>query len=144
MFVSFIITFAAGTLCYEAYVPENIIKIYRMLIFVICLFTWIALSVISGVQNKWQYEIFTVLFWLIPPVTIFLANDGPEICRMSITMYVFSELFAIMFTAPAEAVGEILNLGVTPVIILVVLICTFAFLTGRLFSANLKKVITLF
>lgn len=136
MFISFIITFASGTICYEGYIPEGLAKIYRTLIFVICLLTWIVLSVISGAQNKWQYEIFTILFWLIPPLAIYLSNDGPEVFRMSISMYLLSELFTIMFRTPAEAVGEVFRMGAVPVILIVVLICTFAFLAGNLFQTN--------
>lgn len=136
MFISFIITFAAGSLCYEGYVPESLIKIYRMFVFILCILTWIVLSVISGAQNKWQYEIFTVLFWLIPPLAIYLANDGPEAFQMSMTMYLLSEMFIIMFRTPAEAVGEIFQMGATPIIFIIVLVCTFAFLAGNLFQTN--------
>ena len=144
MFISFIITFAAGTLCFEESLPESVINIYRMFVFIVCILTWIILSIISGVQNKWQYEIFTVLFWLVPPLVIYLANDGPEAFTMSMTMYLLSEFFAIMFSAPAEAVGEVLRIGAVPVMIVIVLLCTFAFLAGMLCSDKLKKVITLF
>lgn len=144
MFISFLITFAAGTLCYEEYVPESLIKFYRMFIFIICMLTWIILSVISGAKNKWQYEIFTVLFWLLPPLAIYLANDGPEVFRMSIPMYLLSEFSVILLTTPAEAMGEVFLMGGLPVIFMIVLICTFAFLAGNLFSDKLKKVITLF
>lgn len=144
MFISFIITLAAGTLCYEESVPESFIRIYRILIFSVCVFTWIIISLVSGIQNKWQYEVFTVLFWLIPPLAIYLANDGPETFRMSITMYLLSEFFTIMFIAPAEAMGEIFQMGAVPVIFVLMLTYTVAFLVGNLFSDNLKKVITLF
>lgn len=143
MFISFIITFAAGHLCFEESLPENIMKMYRTLVFIICIFTWIVLSITSGIQDKWRYEVFTVLFWLIPPLVIYLANEGPEAFTMSITMYLLSEFFIIMFETPAKAVGEVLGIGSVPVMLEIVLICSFAFLAGNLCSEKLKKVITL-
>lgn len=143
MFISFMITFTAGVLCFENYMPESFIEIYRTAVFVLCIGTWLALSFCSGAGKKWAYEIFTVLFWLVPLLVIYLADNGPELFRMSIIMYLLSEFSAIVFIAPAEAVGGFFGMGAVPAIFVMVLICTLAFLAGNLLSEKLKKVITL-
>ena len=143
MFLAFIITFTAGTLRFEGYMPAGFINIYGPAVLIICLGTWIVLSLFSGALNKWSYEIFAVLFWLLPPLVIYLANDGPEAFRMSILMYLLSEFLAISVIAPAEAVGSVFGLGALPSVIIIVLICTFAYLAGNLFSDKIKKVIAL-
>lgn len=139
MFISFIITFAAGTICYESTLPEGFVNFYRTVVFILCIFTWIAISLFSGIRNKWQYEIFTVLFWIVPQIIIYLADNGPEFCRMSLTMYLLSEFSLIVFTRPAEAMGSAFRIGAVPMIFVIILVSTFAFLAGNLFSDKLKK-----
>lgn len=139
MFILFMITFAAGVFCYEKNMTESFMKIYRTAVFAICIFMWLAISFFSGSKNKWQFEVFSVLFWIVPLLIIYLANNGPEFCRMSITMYLLSEFFTIMFITPAELIGSLLKLGAVPVIIIMVLVCSFAFLAGNLLSDKLKK-----
>lgn len=139
MFIAFIITFAAGTICFESYMPENFTAIYRAAVIALCLITWFALSFISGKKKKWQFAVYSVLFWVLPQVIIFLANDGPEVFRKSITMYLLSEFSAILVSAPAEAVGSLINIKVIPFIIVMVLLCVFSFLFGYLINDKNKK-----
>ncbi len=139
MFLSFIITFTAGVLCFDNYMPEKFIVSYRVVVLTICLLTWLGLSFINGIRKKWQYELFAALFWLIPPLIIFLANDGPEFCRMSIIMYLLSEFSVFISTAPAEMAGGVAGLGAVPSAVIILLLCVFAFLGGNLLSAELTK-----
>ncbi len=136
MFLSFIITFAAGVLCYEDYMPEKFIGIYRAAVMVVCLATWFGISFFCGKKKKWQYELFAALFWLIPPLIVFLANDGPEFCRMSITMYLLAEFTEFISAAPAGLAGSIAGLGVLPSIMIILLLCVFSFMAGILTSQN--------
>ncbi len=139
MFILFMITFAAGVLCYEKSMPESFTQLYKTAVFIICLFMWISLSLISGARNKWGFMVFTALFWFLPIIEIYLSNNGPEICRMSIVMYVLSEFFNIMFITPAGEIGELFKIGAVPVVIITALLSMFAFLAGNLFSDKLKK-----
>lgn len=139
MFISFIITYAAGTICYEEYLPESFMNFFRPLMLAVCVCTWLYISFFSGVRSKWQFEIFAVIFWILPQLVIYLADSGPEICRMSVTLYALSELFLIMFNTPAEHIGGFIGVGAFPSIFIIVLLCTFAFLAGILLSDKLKK-----
>lgn len=134
MFIAFIITFAAGTICFEKYMPEAFISIYRMILIILCFLTWFALSFISGKKRKWQFAIYSALFWLVPQLIIYLANDGSEMFRKSITMYLLSEFFAIMPNSIMENVGKIIKVGIIPFAFITVLLCTFCFLGGYLTS----------
>ncbi|MGN0674748.1 MAG: DUF4094 domain-containing protein [Oscillospiraceae bacterium] len=139
MFLSFIITFAAGVFCYENYMPQQFMSIYRFAVIAVCIITWLGLSFSSGVRKRWQYEVFTVLFWLLPPLIIYLANEGPKFCRMSITMYLLSEFAEFISTAPALLVGSFADLGAVPCVFVILLLCIFAFLAGMLFSSEFSK-----
>ena len=139
MFISFIITFAAGTFCYEEHMPESFMNFFRPAILAVCICTWIYIAFFSGVRNKWGFEIFAVIFWLAPQLIIYLAESGPEVCRMSITMYLLSEFFTIMFAAPAGQMGGLLKIDAFPCIIITVLMCTFAFLVGNLLFRPSQK-----
>ncbi len=139
MFLLFMITFAAGVFCYEKWMPESFMDIYLTVVFAVCIFTWLLISFFSGARNKWQFEIFTVIFWILPLLITYLADNGPEFCRMSITMYLLSEFSIVMFMTPAELIGSFIKIGPVPAILIMALVCSFAFLAGNLLSDKLKK-----
>lgn len=139
MFISFIITYAAGAFCYEGHQPESLMNFLRPLVLIICICTWLYISFFSGLSNKWGFEIFTVIFWLAPQIIIYLADSGPQVFRMSVTMYALSEFFLMMFNTSAEHMGSLFRLGVVPVIFIIVLGCTFAFLAGNFFEDKYKN-----
>ncbi len=139
MFITFIITFAAAATFFEGYMPESFVKIYRFFMCFACVVTWLWTSFSGGAREKWRFLIYTVIFWLLPFAVTFLSNDGPEFCRMSLTLYSLSEFFGMMFITPAEQIGSSLNMGAVPVILILMLICVFAFLAGNFMSEKLKK-----
>lgn len=139
MFMAFMITFAAGTICFEEFMPEKFVAIYSMAVIIVCLLTWFALSFISGKKNKWQFVVFSFLFWTLPQIIIYLANDGPEVFRKSITMYLLSEFSVILVTTPAEAAGSVINVKALPLTIIVVLLCVLCFFAGYLVEDSRKK-----
>ncbi len=139
MFMAFMITFAAGTICFEEYMPEKFVAIYSFAVIAVCLLTWFALSFISGKKGKWQFVVYAFLFWILPQVIIYLANNGSEVFRKSISMYLLSEFSAILITAPAEAVGSLINVKALPLTIIIVLLCILSFLAGYLVEDSRKK-----
>lgn len=141
MFLAFIITFAAGTVSFEGYMPEKFITIYSSCVTVICFATWLVLSFISGNKKKWQFAIFSSIFWILPNVIIWLANGGPEVFRKSIIMYLLSELAAIVSLPQLELVGGLLNLATIPFTVIVVLACIFCYLGGYITSDEEEKFI---
>ena len=139
MFLAFIVTFAAGTMCFEEYMPESFTKIYIAAVIAICFITWFVLSFISGKKKKWQFAVFSFLFWILPQVIIYLSNDGPEVFRKSITRYLLSEFSLILASAPAEAVGGLINVKVIPFTFIIIMLCIFSFLGGYLMTNKEDK-----
>lgn len=138
MFLSFIITFAAAALTYEAYMPKNFMDFYGAAAVLACVMTWVTLSFLSGVFKKYDYMVFMLLFWLIPQIIIYAADSGPEIFRMSIVMYLLSEFSAMLTRAPAGAAGKLFGIGALPAVFVIVLLCVLLFLAGILFSDGKK------
>lgn len=134
MFMAFIITFAAGTVSFESFIPENFIAVYSVVVTVICFVTWLVLSFISGKEKKWQFAVFSSIFWILPSVVIWLANDGPEVFRKSIIMYLLSELAAIVSLPQLEWAGGLINVATVPFTVIVILLCIFCYLGGYLVS----------
>ena len=134
IFMAFIITFAASTLSFESYIPENFIAVYSVVVMVICFVTWFVLSFISGKEKKWQFVIFSSIFWILPNVVIWLANDGPEAFRKSIVMYILSELAAVVSIPQLEWGGGLINVATIPFTIIIVLLCVICYLGGYLMS----------
>ncbi len=132
MFITFIITFAAGTMCFESYMPELFVTIYSFAVIVICLITWLVLSFVSGKKKKWQFAVYSAVFWILPQIVIYLADSGPEAFRKSIAMYLLSEFCSILVTAPIKAIGTLINVKVLPFAFIIVLMCVFSFLLGYL------------
>lgn len=136
MFLAFIITFAAGTVSFESYIPENFIAIYSASLTVICFITWLVLSFISGKNKKWQFVVYSTFFWILPNVVIWLANDGPEVFRKSIIMYLASEFAGIVSMPQIEFVGDLINVSTIPFTAIIVLLCVFCYLGGYLISKD--------
>lgn len=139
MLISFLITFAAGASCYEESIPVSFIGLFRTVMIIMSIGTWFYISFFSGASSKWQFVIFTAIFWLAPQLIIYLADNGPEVCRMSTTMYLLSEFFSIMFNTPAEYMGGFFRIEAFPFIVIIALMCTFVFLAGTLFSMPREK-----
>lgn len=139
IFITFIITFAAASFCYEKYMPESFMKFYQFIMTAACLLTWLWLSFSGGARNKWRFVIYTAVFWLLPLILMYLSDNGPEFCRMSITLYVISEFFRMMFITLAEYIGNAFRLKAVPVLLIMFLVCIFTFLAGNLLSDKLKK-----
>ena len=139
MFLGFIITFAAGTTCFENFMPEKFITLYSGAVIALCFVTWLALSFISGTRKKWQFAVYAALFWILPQVIIYLADNGPEVFRKSITMYLLSEFSLILTVAPAESAGGVFGVGVIPFTVIIILLCAFSFLGGYLLADKRPK-----
>ena len=77
MFLVSIITFTAGCMCFEKYMPETFSSIYSTAVIIICLCVWLVLSFVSGVKKKWGFAVFSAIFWIVPQVIIYMAHDGP-------------------------------------------------------------------
>lgn len=140
MFLAFIITFAAGTISFESFMPEQFITIYSVAVTILCLVIWAVLSAISGKNKKWGFAVYSVLFWSLPQLVIFLANDGPEVFRKSITMYLLSELAAIVAVPPIESAAKLVNVGAIPFTVIMVLACIFSYLGGYLASEDTEDI----
>lgn len=139
MFLAFIITFAAGTVSFEGYMPENFVAVYSASVTVVCFLIWLVLSFISGMNKKWQFVVYSSIFWILPNVIIWLANDGPEVCRKSITMYLLSEFVTIVSISQLEAVGDLINVSIISCTAIIVLLCFLCYLGGYLTSDNEEK-----
>lgn len=138
MFLSFAATFAAAAFTYEKYMPKRFMDIVCPAAVLACFMTWVCLAFLSGVYNKYGYAAFTVLFWLVPQIVIYLADEGPKFLRMSIIMYLFSEFSSFLTLSPAERVGKFIGIGALPAVFIIVLSCALFFLAGILFSDGKK------
>lgn len=134
IFLASIITFTAGCMCFEKYMPETFSSMYSAAVIIICLCVWLVLSYISGTKKKWGFIIFTTLFWIIPQVIIYLANDGPEFFRKSITMYLLSEFSDIIINSTATKICSAIGVGIIAFTAIMILLCVFSFLAGCLVS----------
>ena len=134
MFISFIITFAAAAFAYEGYMPESFMNVFGPAVAFVCVLTWMSYSFLSGAFKKYKYMIFMCLFWLIPQIIIFLADNGSEFFRMSITMYLLSEFSYMLTRSSAYAFGSLLGLNEFSSVIIIILLCIFSYLAGMLLS----------
>lgn len=135
MFLSFMITFAAGAFCFEDYMPESFISLYKTAAITVCFITWLVLSFISGTVKRWQYAVFAAVFWILPQIIIYLSNEGPEVFRMSIIMYMLSEFAAIFTITPAEYAGRVIGMSAVPFMDCIAILCVLCFGAGSLLSS---------
>lgn len=136
---AFLITYALAAFSFEKYMPDSFMNIWNVIVFIFFAAAWTGLSFKNGYFKKRAFPIFTVLFWIIPHIIIFLANDGPKAFRMSITMYVLSEFFTLLAGVPAEITGGILGISSPAAIIVIMLLCAAGYLSGMLIAAGKRR-----
>lgn len=132
MLAAFFITYAFAAFSFEKYMPESFVKVYRFAVFIIFAATWLGLSFKSGRRAGRKFPIFTVLFWIVPQILIWLADNGPEVFRMSIIMYVLSEFMNFFTTVPFEICGTAVGISAPAAAAVMLLLCGVAYMSGYL------------
>ncbi len=134
MLICFAITFTASMSCYMGNMPEKFTYIYKIVIFVLMIFTWLWASFRNGMKNKWPFAIFAVLFMLVPQVITLLYDKGPEAFGMSITMYILSEFSNIVWKRSFDFIGELLKFDNMAFTLFFIIICAICYLLGMFVS----------
>ena len=132
MIAAFLITYALAALGFEKNMPESIMKIYSAVVFAVFAAAWLWFSYKSGLRKGRKFPIFTVLFWLLPQIVIYLADNGPEVFRMSIIMYVLSEFLMMLTNVPPQIMGNAVGITVPSALIVILLLCGAAYVSGML------------
>lgn len=136
---AFLIIYALAAFSYEKYIPDSFINIWNSMVFIVFAAVWTGLSFKNGYLKKRAFPIFTVLFWILPYIIIFLANDGPRAFRMSITMYVLSEFFTVLAVVPSEITGSFLGISSLAAVIVIILLCAAGYLSGMLMAVSKRR-----
>ncbi|MGN1416887.1 MAG: hypothetical protein ACI4XF_08590 [Oscillospiraceae bacterium] len=139
MFLVFLITFAASASNYEKYVPEQAGTAYSTVLWTVCVLTWILLSFICGYRRKWQFEVFTAVYWILPAVLIFLADSGPKAFRFSLIMYSLSEFSSLIMMQPVYMLSSLFGIGETACMVIIIAACLVCFGAGLLTNINRDK-----
>ncbi|MGN0691261.1 MAG: hypothetical protein ACI4K7_02815 [Oscillospiraceae bacterium] len=139
MFLAFLITFAASASNYEKYVPETVGKVYSTVLWIVCAVTWIVLSFKWGYRRKWQFEVFSAVYWILPAILIFLADSGPEVFRFSLIMYFLSEFSSLIMMQPVYMLGGKLGMGDVGGIAIIIGASLLCFGAGLLLNINRDK-----
>lgn len=130
MLTAFLISYALAAFSCEKYVPENIMKPFMAVILAAFFGVWLWYSYKNGKRKSVIFPIFAVLFWVLPKVVIFLANDGPEVFRMSIIMYVLSEFSELIFDTAMKTVSGIFGISAVGAAAVLLLVCAASYLFG--------------
>lgn len=132
MIAAFLITYAFAAFSFEKNMPESIMKIYNAVVFAVFAAAWLWFSYKSGRRRGRKFPIFTVMFWLLPQVVIYLADSGPEVFRMSIIMYVLSEFLMMLTNVPPQILGNAVGITVPASVIVILLLCGASYMSGML------------
>ncbi len=135
---AFLITYALAVFSYEKYMPESFMKAFNVLVFIAFAVTWLGLSFKNGSKKAVAFPVFTALYWLIPQLVIYLADSGPEVFRMSITMYILSEFSILITTVPSELIGGTIHISVPAAIAVILLLSAAAYMAGMLVNVRKK------
>ncbi|MGN0695391.1 MAG: hypothetical protein ACI4J5_01350 [Oscillospiraceae bacterium] len=143
MFMTFLISLAAGASNYENYLPEQAGRFYGTVVWTACVLTWIVLSFMSGYRKKWQFEVFTAVYWILPAVLIYLANSGPKVFRFSLIMYSLSEFCSMILMQPVYMLSGRLGMGDAGGIVIIMAACLLCFGAGLFVNINRDKLVRL-
>lgn len=132
MLAAFLVTYALASFSYEKYMPESFMRIFRFAVFALFAAVWLWFSFKSGRRSGRKFPIFAVLYWIVPHLIVYLADNGPEMLRMSIIMYVLSEFMIFITTVPAEVVGTAVGISSSAATAVILLLCGAAYMSGYL------------
>lgn len=130
IFAVFLITYALAAFSYEKYMPEEIMKLVHAAAFAAFAVSWLGLSFKNGKRKSVIFPIFTILFWVLPRVVVYLANDGPKVFRMSIIMYVLSEFSDFLTFVPIKITAGAAGISVYGAMAVILLLCAACYLCG--------------
>lgn len=137
--LTFLMTFTFSAYSFEVRLDSGIISIFRHVLLVVFLLTWIITAVKNGIGKKVGFAFYTALYWLVPGLITLLFYNGPEFLRHSVTMYALSELSAILTTIPASILGKYFGLPAEMSLIIIMLIIFGSFFMGFAFSESRKR-----
>lgn len=132
MLAAFFATYALASFSYEKYMSESFMRIFRLAVFALFAAAWLWFSFKSGLKSGRKFPVFAVLYWIIPHILVYLADNGPEALRMSIIMYVLSEFMIFLTTVPAEVVGTAVGISSSAATAVILLLCGSAYMSGYL------------
>ncbi|MDE6762391.1 MAG: hypothetical protein K2J73_01775 [Oscillospiraceae bacterium] len=132
MFAAFLATYALASFSYEKYMPESFMRIFSFAVFALFAAAWLWFSFKSGRRSGRKFPIFAVLYWIVPHILVYLADNGPEVLRMSIVMYVLSEFMIFLTTVPAGVVGTAVGISSSYATAVILLLCGAAYMSGYL------------
>lgn len=132
----FLITYALAAFSYEKYMPEGIMKFMQAITFVLFAAAWLWNSFKSGKRKGVAFPIFAVFFWIFPQLIIYFANNGPEIFRMSVIMYVLSEFSDLLTTVPMKITGSVVGISAYGAATVILLLCAACYLFGMLIDED--------
>lgn len=132
MLAAFLATYAFAAFSFERYMSESFMRIFRPLVFAAFAAVWLFFSFKSGLKGGRKFPVFAALYWILPHIVIYLADNGPEVLRMSIGMYVFSEFLRFFTVVPAETLGAAIGITAPAAIAVMLLFCGSAYMSGYL------------
>ena len=132
MLAAFLATYALASFSYEKYMPESFMKIFRFAVFALFAAAWLLFSFKSGRRSGRKFPIFAVLYWIVPHILVYLADNGPEVLRMSIIMYVLSEFMTFLTTVPAGVIGTAVGISPSAATVVILMLCGAAYMSGYL------------
>lgn len=138
MIAAFLATYSLAAFSYEKYMPESFMRIFRFIVFAAFAAIWLFLSFKSGRRAGRKFPIFTALFWILPQIIIFLADSGPEVFRMSITMYVLAEFLTFLTADSSGVIGAAIGISAPAAMALILLLCGAAYMSGYLMFTRKK------
>lgn len=138
MIAAFLATYSLAAFSYEKYMPESFMRIFRFIVFAAFAAIWLFLSFKSGRRAGRKFPIFAVLFWILPQIIIFLADNGPEVFRMSIIMYVLSEFLTFLTADSSGVIGAAIGISAPAAMALILLLCGAAYMSGYLMFTRKK------
>lgn len=127
---AFLITYALAAFSFEKYIPDKIAEFMQALVFIAFALSWLWLSFKNGKKSGAAFPIFAAAFWLLPQLIIYIANNGPEIFRMSIVMYVLSEFFDFLTVVPMKITGSAAGISAYGAMAVILLLCAVCYLFG--------------
>ncbi|MCI9408777.1 MAG: hypothetical protein HFJ89_03065 [Oscillospiraceae bacterium] len=140
MLAAFLATYALASFSYEKYMPESFMRIFSFAVLTLFAAAWLWFSFRSGLRNGKKFPLFAILFWILPHIIIYLADNGPEFMRMSIAMYILSEFMNFFTAVPAEVFGNVLGITAPAATAVILLFSGSAYMSGYLvYTRRLEK-----
>ncbi|MCL2020121.1 MAG: hypothetical protein FWG70_10260 [Oscillospiraceae bacterium] len=131
------VTLAAGFYSFEKRLPFS--EYISFILSFSVIIAWLWLSFTSGFLRRGRFVVFSLVYWLLPQLTIIAHTNRISAQGYNAWLHTFSRFSEIFVRVPLDRVSMMFNLNNLIMGTILVVLCEFAFFLGFIYRGRCKN-----